>query len=90
MDGLLLLAQRGGAWAVPQPAQAPPRCPKCNSPHINGQCTELPITVLLYSGPLLCGFSVPIKGLKEVKKIKLLQRSYGFSKLAYTLRIMIT
>jgi len=24
----------------PQPAQAPPRCIKCNSPPINGQCTN--------------------------------------------------
>jgi len=47
-------------------AQAPPRCIKCNSPHINGQCTITQwirtITVLLY-GPLLCGFNVLIKGL---------------------------
>jgi len=24
-----------------QPAQAPPRCTKCNSPPINGQCTNV-------------------------------------------------
>ena len=36
----------------PQPAQAHPRCTKCNSP---------PITVLLYIGPLRCGFYVPVK-----------------------------
>jgi len=37
IGGLLHLAQRGGDWAGPQPAQAPPRCTKCNSqPHING------------------------------------------------------
>jgi len=35
--------------------QAPPRCTKCSIP---------PITVLLYNGPLLCGFNVPIQGLK--------------------------
>jgi len=35
---------------------------KCNSPPINGQCS-LPITVLLYDSPLLCGFNVAIKGL---------------------------
>ena len=50
---------RGGDWAGPQPAQATPRCTKCNSPPINGQCT---ITVLLYNGPLLCGFNVSLKG----------------------------
>jgi len=26
-------------WAGPQPAQAPYRCTKCNTPPINGQCT---------------------------------------------------
>ena len=30
----------------PQPAQAPPRCAKCNSPPINGQCTNNRISVL--------------------------------------------
>jgi len=40
VGGLLLLIQRGGAWAGPQPAQAPPRCTKCNSLPINGQCTN--------------------------------------------------
>ena len=28
MGGLLHLVQRGGDWAGPQPAQAPPRCTK--------------------------------------------------------------
>jgi len=58
MGGLLHLVQRGGVWAGCGPAQTPPRCTKCNSPPINGQC---PITVLLYDGPLHCGFNVPIK-----------------------------
>jgi len=26
---------------------------------------SVPITVLLYNGPLLCGFNVPIEGLKR-------------------------
>jgi len=38
MGGLLHLLQWGGDWAGPQPAQAPPRCTKCNSQPINGQC----------------------------------------------------
>jgi len=29
-----------GNWAGPQPAQTPPHCTKCNSPPINGQCTN--------------------------------------------------
>jgi len=41
MGGLLHLVQRGGAWAGCGPAQSPPRCTKCNSPPINGQCTTL-------------------------------------------------
>jgi len=41
MGGLLhLVVQRGEDWAGPQPAQAPPRCTKCNSSPINGQCTN--------------------------------------------------
>ena len=45
MGGLLHLVQRGGDWAGPQPAQAPPRCTKCNSPPINSQCTNHRIAV---------------------------------------------
>jgi len=60
MGGLLHLVQQGGDWTGPQPAQAPPHCTKCNSPPINGQCTN---HILLYNGPLLCGFNVPVKGL---------------------------
>jgi len=48
MGGLLRLVQRGrrgGAWAGPEPAQAPPRCTKCNNPPINGQCTNHRIAV---------------------------------------------
>ena len=45
MGGLLHLVQRGGDWAGPQPAIAPPRCTKCNSPRINGQCTNHRIAV---------------------------------------------
>jgi len=36
--GLLHLVQRGGVWV--EPAQAPTRCTKCNSPPINGQRTN--------------------------------------------------
>jgi len=36
----LHLVQREGDWAGPQPAQAPLRCTKCDSPPINGQCTN--------------------------------------------------
>ena len=60
MGGLLHLVQQGGDLAGPQPAQAPPRCTKCNSPPINGQCTQLPYNG--YMGPLLCIFNVPLKG----------------------------
>jgi len=45
MGGLLHLVQRGGDWAGRQPAQAPPRCTKCNSPPIDGQCTNHRIAV---------------------------------------------
>jgi len=62
MGGLLHLVQRGGAWAGPQPAQAPPRCTSCSLTAHPSTASVL-ITVFLYNGPLLCGFSVPVKGL---------------------------
>ena len=34
-----LKLQRGGAWTGCGPAQSFPRCTKCNSPSINGQCS---------------------------------------------------
>ena len=30
----------GGPWTGCDPAQSPPRCTKCNSPLINGQCAN--------------------------------------------------
>ena len=48
-------------WAVTfGPAQSPPRCAKCSSPPINGQCTNH------YDGPFLCGFDVAIEGLSWI------------------------
>jgi len=60
-SGLLHLVERGWDWAGLQPAQSPSRCTKCNSPPINGQCTNHRV----YNGPLLCGVNVAIKGLRE-------------------------
>jgi len=42
IGGMLHLVglQRGGDWASCGPTQFPPRCTKCNSPPINGQCTN--------------------------------------------------
>ena len=71
--GLLHLVQRGEDWVRPQPTQAPPRCTKCNNPPINGQCTN---TVLLYNGPLLCGFHMPIKWLCKVQGVTCTWRSW--------------
>ena len=64
IGGLLYLVQRWGAWAGCGPAQSPPRCTKCNSPPINGQCS-LSVTVLLYDGPLLYGFNAAMKWLSN-------------------------
>jgi len=69
MGGLVTFgtARRGLGGTAARPA--PPRCTKCNSPPINGQCTNHPIELgdwygqLLYNGPLLSSFDVPIKGL---------------------------
>ena len=68
MGGLLHLVQRGGAPGRPAgppshwgPAQSPPRCKNVTA---HPSTASVPITVLLYDGPLLCGFNVEIKGSK--------------------------
>jgi len=63
MGRLLHLVQWGGDWAGPQHARSHFRCTKCNSPPINGQCTN---HHSMYNGPLLYGFNVPIKGYWEI------------------------
>jgi len=60
MGGLLHLVQRGGAWAGCGPAQSPPRCTNMTA---HPSTASVPITILLYDGPLLCGFNVAITGL---------------------------
>jgi len=52
MGGLLHLVQRRGDWTGLQPAQAPPRCTKCNSPPINGHCTNFVIFDVALQLPL--------------------------------------
>jgi len=61
MGGLLHLVQRGWAWAGwgrPSPLLAVPNVTAHPS------TASVPITVLLYDGPLLCSFNLAIKGLK--------------------------
>ena len=52
------MVQRGGDWA------SPPR-PFLAVPNVTAHpsTASVPVTVLLYKGPLLCGFNVPFKGL---------------------------
>jgi len=60
MGGQLHLVQRGGVWAScgqPIPLLAVPNVTAHPS------TASVPITILLYDGPLLCGFNVAIKGL---------------------------
>ena len=63
---LLRSVQRGWAWAGCGPAQSPHHFTKCNSPP---STASVPITVLLYDGPLLYSFNVAIKGLAVVAKV---------------------
>jgi len=62
MSGLLYLVQRRGVWTDCSPAQSAPRC---TVPNVTAHLltASVPIAVLLYDGPLLCGFNVAIKGL---------------------------
>ena len=56
MGGLLHLVQRGGAWAG---------CALIAAPNATAHpsTANVLITVLLYDGPLLCGFNVAIEWL---------------------------
>jgi len=63
MGGLSHSVQRGGAWADCGPAQSPHRCIPNVTAHPS--TASVPITVLLYDAPLLCGFTVAIKGLND-------------------------
>ena len=56
MGGLLHLVQRGRG----------PLRPFLAVPNVTAHpsTASVPITVLLYNGPLICGVNVPIKGLK--------------------------
>ena len=60
MGGLLHLVQRGGDWAGPQPTQGLLAVPNVTA---HTPMASVPITILLYNDPLLCGFNVTIKGL---------------------------
>jgi len=59
MGGLLHLVQRGGDWAGPQPAS-----PLLTVSNVTAHPSTaiVPIKVMLYNGPLLCGSNVAIKG----------------------------
>ena len=66
MGCLLHLVQRGGAWAGcgPGPQQlAPPSLLVVPNVTAHPSTASVPIAVLLYDGPLRCGFNVTIKGL---------------------------
>ena len=58
---LLHLVQQGGAWVGCGPTQYTLLAVPNVTAHPS--TASVPITVLLYDGPLLCGFSVAIKGL---------------------------
>ena len=55
MGGLLHLVQRGRDWAGPQPAQSLPRCTNVTA---HPSTANVPVTVLFYNGPFLCGFNI--------------------------------
>ena len=56
IGGLLHLVQRGGARAGCGPAQFPPRCNKCNSSPINGQCSNFILFDVAYN--CLCSLKI--------------------------------
>jgi len=63
VDGwAVTLIQRGRNWATGR-GTSPPE-PLLAVPNVTAHpsTASVPITVLLYNGPLLCGFNVPITG----------------------------
>ena len=59
-------------YSEERPGRAPaPPSPLLTVPHVTAHpsTASVPITVLLYDGPLLCSFNVAIKGLKILKSI---------------------
>jgi len=65
MGGLLHLVQRRGHWAGAAGPASPSRVLIVGLPNVTAHppTASVPITVVLYNGPLLCGFNVAIKGL---------------------------
>jgi len=65
MGGLLHLVQRGGGLG----GAAVRLGPLFVVPNVtvHPSTASVPITVLLYNGPLLCSYDAPIKGLIEVR-----------------------
>jgi len=66
MDGLLHLVQRGGDWAGCGPSRPLLAVPNVT---VHPSTATVPITVLLYDGPLLWGFNMAIKGLTEQRSL---------------------
>ena len=80
------MVQPGEAWAAPSLLFAVPNVTAHPS------TASVPITVLLYDGPLLCGFNVAIKGLITFTvtqldtNIRHFKRTYGtFSSVVFIL-----
>jgi len=64
VGGLLHLVQRGWDWVGCKAGPQPPR-PFLAVPNITAHpsTASVPVTILLYNGPLPCSFNVSIKGL---------------------------
>jgi len=63
MGGLLRLVERGGTGqdrSQPSPLLVVPNVTAYPS------TASVPVTILLYNGPSVCDFNVPIKGLTEI------------------------
>jgi len=65
--------QREGAWAGPQLVR-----PLLTVPNVttHPSTASVPIAVLVYNGPLLCGFNVRIKGLTDLAVIQLVSKRH--------------
>ena len=85
MGGLLHLVQRGGAWVGWAPTSPLLAVPNVTA-HPSTATASVPITVLLYDGPLLCSFNVAIKGLSCKWNTNRLHCHVQFQRVAIRLR----
>ena len=74
-------SEEGTGWgrSSPRPLLAVPNVTALHQRPVYQSTASVPITVLLYNRQLLCGFNVPIKGLRQTQQTMSLRRTAVYS-----------